>query len=79
MLVANGDVEIGVQQLTELVANPGIDIIGLLPDRLQEATEITASVTTTSKQTDAGRALIQNLTSPEAKAVFKARGLAMGM
>jgi molybdate transport system substrate-binding protein len=79
MLVANGDVEIGVQQLTELVANPGIDIVGLLPDKLQEATEITASVTTTSKQTDAGRALIQNLTSPEAKAVFKARGLAMGM
>ena len=78
-MVANGDVEIGVQRLTELVAAPGIDIIGLLPDRLQDVTEVTAAVTTASKQADAGRALIQRLTSPEAKAVFQAKGLAMGM
>ena len=79
MLVANGDVEIGVQRLTELVASPGIDIIGLLPDRLQDVTEVVAAVTAASKQPDAGRALIQHLTSPEAKAVYKAKGLAMGM
>lgn len=78
-MVANGDVEIGVQRLTELVANPGVDIIGLLPDRLQDVTEIVAAVTTASKQADAGRALIQHLTSPEAKAaVYEAKGLAMG-
>ena len=47
--------------------------------KLSAATEIAAAVTNASKQGDAARALIRQLTSPEAKAMFKAKGLAMGL
>lgn len=76
-LVANGEAEIGVQRMPELMSDPGVDVIGPLPGRLQEITEITAGLTTASKQTDAARALAAHLTTPEAMAVYKARGLGL--
>lgn len=76
-LVANGTAEIGVQRMPELMSDPGVDVIGPLPDRLQEITEITAGLTATSKQPDAVRALARHLTSAEAKAIYKAKGLGL--
>jgi molybdate transport system substrate-binding protein len=76
-LLASGKAEIGVQQMPELMADPGVDVIGPLPDRLQETTEIAAGLTAASKQPDAARALIKHLTSPEAMALYKAKGLGL--
>jgi molybdate transport system substrate-binding protein len=76
-LVANGDAEIGVQRMPELMSDPGVDVIGPLPGRLQEITDINAGLTAASKQPDAARALVRHLTSPEAMALYKARGLGL--
>lgn len=76
-LIVNGDVEIAFQQVSELMTNPDVEVIGMLPDELQQITINSAGITTVAKESDAAKALIQYLTSPEAMAVYKKAGLAL--
>jgi molybdate transport system substrate-binding protein len=76
-LVANGEAEIGLQQVSELMSNPDVEVIGMLPDKLQQITVNAAGITSVAKEPDAARALIRHLTTPEAKALYKAKGLGL--
>ena len=69
------EVEIGIQQLPELMAVPGIDIVGPLPPDIQSMTVFAAGLSTAAKNVDGAKALIKFLTTPAAKAVFKSKGL----
>jgi molybdate transport system substrate-binding protein len=42
---------------------------------LQQITMYSAGITKSAKQPDAARALLQSLTAPSAKPIFKAKGL----
>jgi molybdate transport system substrate-binding protein len=75
LVVLRGEAEIGLQQMAELMAVSGIDVVGPLPPELQSVTTFTAAVATKSEHAAAGRALIDFLTSPPAKSVIKAKGL----
>src|SRR3984957_4868670 len=75
VLGASGEAEIGLQQVTELLSNPDVEVIGMLPADLQQITMYSAGITTSAKQPDAARTLIQALTAPSAKPIFKAKGL----
>src|SRR6516164_4632068 len=75
VLVSSGEAEIGLQQVSELMSNPGVEVIGMLPAELQQITIYSAGITTSAKQLDAGRALIGFLSAPEAIAIYKTRGL----
>jgi len=66
-IVAHGEAEIGFQQISELRAVEGIDIVGPLPDELQKITVFSAGIATVSKEPDAGKALIKFLASPAAR------------
>jgi len=59
------------------MTNPEVEVIGMLPDELQQITVNSAGIAAVAKEPDAARALIQYLTSPEAMAVYKKNGLAM--
>src|ERR1700716_2469542 len=74
-IVAHGDAEIGLQQISELKPVEGIDIVGSLPDELQKMTGFSAGIATVSKEPDAGQALIKFLASPTASAVIVKSGL----
>jgi len=69
------EVEIGLQQIPELMAVPGIDIVGPLPDEIQAITVFSAGLSTGAKEEQAGTALINFLTTPNAKAVLKSKGM----
>jgi len=69
------EVEIGIQQLPELMAVPGIDIIGPLPPDIQSMTVFSAGISTAAKEPEAAKALIKFLTTPTAKALFKSKGM----
>jgi len=74
-LVARGDVELGFQQLSELMHLPGIEVIGLLPAEIQVATVFSAAVCTASKSRAAAKALLSFLASPEADAAKRHHGM----
>src|SRR6476620_6065819 len=71
VLVSSGEAEIGLQQYSELISNPDVEVIGLLPDSLQQITINSAGITSVGKEPDAARALIRHLTTPEALAIYK--------
>ena len=74
-LVAKGEAEIGLQQIAELLAAPGVELVGPLPGALQSATQFSAGIPTNAKEAEAGKALVRFLTTPEAATVIKAKGL----
>ena len=77
VLVASGEAEIGLQQVSELMSNPDVEVIGLLPDKLQQITINCRRHHRRAKEPDAARALIKHLTTPEALAIYKAKGLGL--
>jgi molybdate transport system substrate-binding protein len=69
------EVEVGIQQLPELMAVPGIDIVGPLPPDIQNMTVFSAGLSTAANNADGARALIEFLTTPSAKAAIRSKGL----
>jgi len=74
-LIANGDAEVGFQQIAELMHFAGIDYVGPLPGDLQRMTMFSAGIHSGAKQADAARALVKFLTAPPAAPVIRKHGL----
>jgi len=74
-LVARGEVELGFQQLSELMHLPGIDVIGSLPPEIQFISVFSAAVCTASDQHAAAGELITFLASPQADSVKRRHGM----
>jgi molybdate transport system substrate-binding protein len=74
-LLARGEVELGFQQLSELLHLPGIDVIGSLPPQIQVVTVFSAALCTTSTQHEAAKALLSFLASHEADAARQRHGM----
>src|SRR5207253_9137101 len=72
--VARGDVEIGFNQISEIVAAPGVDLVGPLPAAIQHYTLFTAGVVASGTHQEASKALLQFIASPVSKAIMKAKG-----
>src|SRR5690349_3679236 len=75
VLVSSGEAEIGLQQVSELLSNPEVEVIGMLPAELQLTTLYSAGVTASARQAEAAMSLIRVLTVPTAAPIFKAAGL----
>jgi len=73
--VARGEIEIGFQQISELLPVKGIDIVGPLPPGAQKVTIFAAGIPATSKHPAEAKALIQWLASPAAYATIRKSGL----
>jgi molybdate transport system substrate-binding protein len=74
-LIANGDAEVGFQQISELVHFAGIDYVGPLPGDLQRMTMFSTGIHSGAKQPDAAKALVKFLTAPAAAPVIRKHGL----
>jgi molybdate transport system substrate-binding protein len=72
--VANGDVEIGFNQISEVLAQPSVELAGPLPSEIQNYTQFSPGIITGTNQADAARALVTFLTSPAAQTVLKGKG-----
>jgi len=65
-VVARGEAEIALQQISELLPVPGIEFVGPLPAEIQKITVFSAGVAASAKQPEAAAALIAFLASPAA-------------
>jgi molybdate transport system substrate-binding protein len=75
--VAKGEIEIGIGQMSEIVAAKGVQLVGPLPAELQNTLTFTAGVMTGAANAEAARAFIEHLRSPEARDKFKAAGFSL--
>ena len=75
--VANGEAELGVF-LTNVLIGPGVELAGSFPGDLQQDFVLVGAVAVGSKHADTARAFLDFLKTPEAAAVFKAKGVTPG-
>ena len=74
-VVAAGEVDLAIGAGPLLASAKGVQFVGLFPAELQNWFVNTAGVSATARQPDAARALIKHLTTPEAAAVIRAKGM----
>lgn len=74
-LVASGEAEIAVQQIPEIMAVAGVELVGPLPPELQNMTTSAAGIFVDSKEHAGAQALLDFLSTPASARVFKAKGL----
>jgi molybdate transport system substrate-binding protein len=74
-LVASGEVELGFQQLSELMHLPGIAVLGTMPSGAEIVTIFSAGLCATSVQPDAVLALLAYMQSPAAEDAMRRHGL----
>jgi molybdate transport system substrate-binding protein len=73
--VANGQVELGFQQLSELAHLEGIDVLGPLPPAIQIVTSFAAAIGAAARQPEAAQSLILFLASPAAAEAKRRHGM----
>jgi len=73
--VAAGEVELGFQQLSELMSLPGIDVLGPLPTAIQITTNFSGAVCAKAHNADAARAMLAFMASPEAASIKQRHGM----
>lgn len=74
-LVAKGEVELGFQQLSELLPLEGIDILGALPDDIAIVTTFSGGIAASSRQAEACRQLLDYLASDATRATKQRHGM----
>ena len=73
--LADGVVELGIQQLSELKLEPGITVVGPLPDDLQKFSVVAAAVSSKARAPEAGRQFLDFLNTPFARQAIRDSGL----
>jgi molybdate transport system substrate-binding protein len=74
-LVAQGDVSLGFQQLSELIHAPGITVVAPLPDDIQINTVFSAGISTGSQQAELAAQLLAFMASAQAEGAKRANGM----
>jgi molybdate transport system substrate-binding protein len=76
--VAEGKVELGIGQTSEIMPVAGAQLVGPFPAELASTTVFAAGIGVGSKETNAANALIKFLTGPVAASVFRKKGFQPG-
>ena len=73
-LLTSGEVDIAFQTKPELTTTEGVDVVGPPPGDLGQTNVFAAGVGANAKDTATANAFLKFLTTPEAQALFKAKG-----
>ncbi|MEO8257522.1 MAG: substrate-binding domain-containing protein [Acidobacteriota bacterium] len=74
-VVARGELEIGFQQVSELIHVAGVTFVGPIPAELQPGFSFAGAITTAARQPDAALALLRFLSSPDVASTIVKAGL----
>jgi molybdate transport system substrate-binding protein len=78
-VVAAGEAAMAIQQISELLAVPGIEVVGPLPDEVQTVLESAAGVFVASGNPDIAESMLRFFTAPPAAAVLREKGLELAL
>jgi molybdate transport system substrate-binding protein len=73
--VASGEADVAIQQISELMSVPGIDIAGPFPAELQAVSTFDAAIFADAVNPEGAQALLDTLTSPAAAKAYADGGL----
>ncbi|MBV8511373.1 MAG: substrate-binding domain-containing protein [Xanthobacteraceae bacterium] len=74
-LIVSGEAEIGFQQASEIIASPGVTLIGQLPEEIQNYTVYSGAISTAAHSPAAAAAFIAWLRRPAMAPFLQAKGL----
>jgi len=74
-LIARGEVDVAIQFISEIVPVQGVQLVGPLPEELQDVTVVAGAIAKNAAHPGVAKALLDFLTSPSAAQVIKARGM----
>ncbi|GJE12741.1 hypothetical protein FOHLNKBM_3793 [Methylobacterium longum] len=73
--LVSGEADIAVQQISELMVVPGIEVVGPFPEPVQEVTTFAAAILRGATDRAGAARFLAGLTTPEAAAAYRASGL----
>jgi len=73
--VASGEVEFGILQISEILPLSGVQLIGRLPEQLQDNTPVSAAIISGAHQPEVGMTFVRFLLSPAAAGAIRTRGM----
>jgi molybdate transport system substrate-binding protein len=74
-LVAEGEIELGLVVITQIMTTPGVELVGPLPPEIQSYITFTGAVSANARVPEIARELLQFLRGPNALRVIKAQGM----
>jgi molybdate transport system substrate-binding protein len=74
-LIASGEAELGIHQISEIVPVKGVTLVGPLPKEVQNYTTYSAGVSASAKEGGGAKALIKFLAGPRTGELLKAKGM----
>jgi molybdate transport system substrate-binding protein len=74
-VVVAGEAEVALQQIPELMAVPGLDVVGPVPDAVQKTFETSAGLFAASKNLAAAQAMLDFFAAPAHATLFSGKGL----
>ena len=77
-MLAKGEVDYGLTFISEIITEPGVELVGALPRDISPRTELIGFIGAQAKDPEAAKALLAYLTGPEAAKVYTERGMQPG-
>ncbi|HEX2653212.1 MAG TPA: substrate-binding domain-containing protein [Xanthobacteraceae bacterium] len=77
-LIVTGEAELALQNISELIAVTGVELVGPLPPQLQHPTLFSAAILAGASHTEGGRSLIGLLSAAQTAPLLQAHGMEVG-
>ena len=77
-MLADKEVDIGLTFVSEIITEPGVEVVGALPASISTPTRLVGFVGTHAKDPAAAKELVNYLSSADAAKVYKERGMQPG-
>ena len=74
-LVANGEIELGMVVITQIMTTPGVELVGPLPPEIQSYITFAGGVSATAKAPEAARDLLKFLRGPAVVPIITSQGM----
>ena len=77
-MLAESQVEIGLTFVSEIITEPGVEVVGPLPESIAPSTKLVGFIGDHAKDPAAAKQLLDYLSSADAAKVYKERGMVPG-